>query len=290
MLSELESHYCYPSQCLYKTIGFCFNDGRQHEIKKSVFAIIIPQSYMCSRVFPTRVRGRLLGEKCIILLQCWPLIAPLCPQTPFFAPFHVHDSIRNLWGFKCTLSPPRTHQQLVYIPLPYLFFFIMISSCIHQGKGRWAMTQSSFQSSTMAIRPWWHVQWWVRRWEWDSFSYAQVQLVGTTSIQTMLHNTLWVGANVIVVPKFQNVQSVDNNVLSNRCKVVNLGHKIICASAMDQDKTSHIYNSTTYGKGGWTLTQSPSQISKIANHWQQHGTVIHMHKCNRLRQYGSELH
>lgn len=105
------------------TTGFCFNDGRQHEIKKSVFAVIIPQPYMCSRVFPTRVRGRLLGEKCIILLQCWPLIAPFCPQTPYFAPFHVHNSIRNLWGFKCTLSPPRIHQQLVYISHSRICFF-----------------------------------------------------------------------------------------------------------------------------------------------------------------------
>lgn len=141
--------------------------------------------------------------------------------------WEVHYSIAML-TFDCTVVPPNslfrtfscswfnsqplglqvhpfasknTSTTCIY-PTPIFVFFIMISSCIHQGKGRWAMTQSSFQSSTMAIRPWWHVQWWVRRWEWDSFSYAQVQLVGTTSIQTMLHNTLWVGANVIVVPKF----------------------------------------------------------------------------------------
>jgi hypothetical protein len=48
--------------------------------------------------------------------------------------------------------------------------------------------------------------------------YAQVQLVGATSVQTMLHNTVWACVNVNIVPKFQNDQSVDNNVLSNQCK------------------------------------------------------------------------
>lgn len=92
-----------------------------------------------------------------------------------------------------------------------LFLCIMISSCIHSGKGGWAMTKSPFQSSKTTLRPWRHVQRRVRRWEWDKFSYAQVQLVGTTCIQTMLHNTLWASANVITIPKFQNDQSVEEN-------------------------------------------------------------------------------
>ena len=163
MLSSWVTLLLSLPKCVFKTMGFCFNDGRQHAIEKSVFAIIIPQSYMCSRVFPTHVRGRLLGKKCIILLQCWPLIAPFCPQTPYFAPFHLQNSIRNPWGFKCTLSPPIIHQ-LVNIPLPYSTFVYndIIMYTFRQGRvDNDTITLPKFQTT---VRPWQHVQQRVWRW------------------------------------------------------------------------------------------------------------------------------